>query len=146
VGSQGFVFNAADGWLLPAKPFPPAALQLQDVAKQGRLGPLSLEIPAGEFLAIVGPSGAGKSSLLKAIVDLPGSYDSGTVAIVPQSATGDPPTIGYVAQQNVLYPDLTVLQTLRYAAQLRGRAASDSELRQLLMRLDVPVRCFDTCI
>lgn len=43
------------------------------------IGPISLEIAAGECLALMGPSGAGKSLLLRAIVDLDPS--SGNVMV-----------------------------------------------------------------
>src|SRR5262245_1591559 len=43
------------------------------------IGPISLEIAAGECLALMGPSGAGKSLLLRAIVDLDPS--SGNVKV-----------------------------------------------------------------
>jgi len=42
------------------------------------LGQLSLELNAGESLAIVGPSGVGKSTLLNILAGLDGDFD-GTV-------------------------------------------------------------------
>lgn len=45
-------------------------MQLQDVAENNRLGPLSAEIRAGEILHLVGPNGAGKSTLLARMAGL----------------------------------------------------------------------------
>jgi putative ABC transport system ATP-binding protein len=65
-----------------------AAVSLVDVVKRYRRGResvevlhhLNLDIPAGEFVAIMGPSGSGKSTLLNLIggLDRP---DSGTVTV-----------------------------------------------------------------
>jgi iron complex transport system ATP-binding protein len=47
------------------------SIELRDVVvrRRGRaiLGPLSLDLPAGEFLGVVGPNGAGKTTLLRAM-------------------------------------------------------------------------------
>lgn len=45
-------------------------MQLRNVAEQGRLGPLSACVAAGEILHLVGPNGAGKSTLLTRMAGL----------------------------------------------------------------------------
>jgi ABC-type multidrug transport system ATPase subunit len=54
------------------------ALRIERLATE-LIGPISLDIAAGECLALMGPSGAGKSLLLRAIVDLDPS--TGNIAI-----------------------------------------------------------------
>ncbi|GKV39340.1 hypothetical protein SLEP1_g47122 [Rubroshorea leprosula] len=74
----------------------------------------------GELLAMLGPSGSGKTTLLTALAGrLPGKL-SGTITYNgrPFSSSMKRKT-GFVAQDDVLYPHLTVLETLTYAALLR---------------------------
>ncbi|KAG9452693.1 hypothetical protein H6P81_005597 [Aristolochia fimbriata] len=76
----------------------------------------------GEMLAMLGPSGSGKTTLLTALGGrLPaGNHLTGTI-----SYNGRPfsdainRSIGFVTQDDVLYPTLTVTETLVYTALLR---------------------------
>lgn len=58
---------------------------------------ISLEIPAGETLAIVGPNGAGKSTLIKVALGLV-KPSKGQATIFGLSAGHNPKCIGYVPQ------------------------------------------------
>jgi ABC-2 type transport system ATP-binding protein len=98
-----------------------AVLQAQGLAKRyGRrpaLRNVSLELRAGELVALVGPNGAGKTTLLSILAGLLRS-DGGTVDRAPDD-------IGWVPQQAALYSKLTVRENLRLFARLeraRGRA------------------------
>ncbi|KAL7001284.1 ABC transporter G member 21 [Sarracenia purpurea var. burkii] len=74
----------------------------------------------GELLAMLGPSGSGKTTLLTALAGrLPGKI-SGKITYngLPFSSSVKRKT-GFVAQDDVLYPHLTVLETLVFAALLR---------------------------
>lgn len=76
---------------------------------------ISLDIRAGEFLAILGPSGCGKSTLLQATAGLLGiSHGSITVGGRPvgQGSRAGSPSIGYVFQEHRLLPWLTVAQNI----------------------------------
>uniref|UniRef100_A0A0D9WBN1 ABC transporter domain-containing protein n=1 Tax=Leersia perrieri TaxID=77586 RepID=A0A0D9WBN1_9ORYZ len=82
----------------------------------------------GELLAIVGPSGAGKSTLLEILAGrLHAAADKSTLLLngAPATAADLRRVSGYVTQRDVLYPLLTVRETLRFSARLR-RAASGS--------------------
>jgi ABC-type multidrug transport system ATPase subunit len=74
----------------------------------------------GELLAMLGPSGSGKTTLLTALAGrLPGKV-SGTITYNGQAFSSSMKRkTGFVPQDDVLYPHLTVLETLTYAALLR---------------------------
>ncbi|CAA0828827.1 ABC transporter G family member 21 [Striga hermonthica] len=74
----------------------------------------------GELLAMLGPSGSGKTTLLTALSGrLPGKV-SGSIKYngLPLSSSIKRKT-GFVTQDDVLYPHLTVLETLTYTARLK---------------------------
>lgn len=86
------------------------------------LDDISLTIHPREFVALVGTSGAGKSTLMKALSGV-NRAQQGQVLV-----NGDDlyqhfdlyrTMIGYVPQDDIIHKDLTVLDVLRYAAQLR---------------------------
>ncbi len=83
------------------------------------LSEITLQIPAGEFTAILGPSGCGKSTLLRIIagLDLP---TSGTV----QAATHRQ-NIAYVFQDAHLLPWRSVLRNVALPLELMGVTKSD---------------------
>jgi len=73
---------------------------------------LSLEVPRGEFLAILGSSGAGKTTLLRAIAGLL-QPRSGEIRIDGDNQTQKPPhlrDVAYVFQSGGWYDHLTVRQ------------------------------------
>lgn len=75
---------------------------------------VSLEIGAGERLAIIGENGAGKSTLMNMLVGHM-SPDSG------QISTRDGVNIGFVHQELALVPDLTVAENILLGRLPRGR-------------------------
>ena len=86
------------------------------------LGDVSFTLPESCFLAIVGPSGAGKSTLMKALTGFTPA-DKGTVLYngrdLYESIEELRPRIGYVPQDDILHPQLTVRRALGFAAELR---------------------------
>ncbi|MBA0773012.1 hypothetical protein Gotri_008317 [Gossypium trilobum] len=74
----------------------------------------------GELLAMLGPSGSGKTTLLTALGGRLTGKLSGTITYNgrPFSSSMKRKT-GFVSQDDVLYPHLTVLETLAYAALLK---------------------------
>lgn len=92
----------------------------------------SLEVGAGEIVALVGPSGCGKSTTLRLIAGLEPS-DGGTVAVAGRDVTALVPEkrdIGLVFQDYALFPSMTVEGNVRFGA--RDRSA-DSIARFLAM-------------
>jgi ABC transport system ATP-binding/permease protein len=84
------------------------------------LAQVSLVIEPGEFVAFIGESGSGKSTLMKALagVRVP---SEGTVTVNGAPIGRQLTDIGYVPQDEIVHPRLTVVEALRYAARLRLR-------------------------
>ncbi|MBL3552972.1 ATP-binding cassette domain-containing protein, partial [Rhodovulum sulfidophilum] len=88
------------------------ALRLERIGN-AVLGPLDLELAAGEAVALLGPSGAGKSTLLKIVAGL--LPHRGRVIFEGRDLTGLPPHrrgIGYMSQDLHLFPHLSVAGNL----------------------------------
>ncbi|RLM65653.1 ABC transporter G family member 5 [Panicum miliaceum] len=80
----------------------------------------------GELLAIVGPSGAGKSTLLEILAGRLSPSPPPDLLLIDGAATASADlrrVSGYVTQRDVLFPLLTVRETLLFSARLRLGAA-----------------------
>lgn len=85
------------------------------------LGSIDIDIPAGEFVAIVGPSGVGKTTLLGMVAGLDADY-AGAIRYDGASSAGPPAGMGIVFQEPRLMPWLTVGDNVRLAeAERRAR-------------------------
>jgi ABC-type multidrug transport system ATPase subunit len=97
------------------------------------LADVTFTLPENCFLAIVGPSGAGKSTLMKALTGFTPA-DKGTVLYngrdLYESIEELRPRIGYVPQDDILHPQLTVRRALGFAAELRFPSDVTKEERQ----------------
>ena len=98
------------------------------------LGPVSFTVPAGGRLAIVGPSGSGKTTLLRCLAGLEraddGSLRLGDLVAI-DGATQLPPDrrgLGLVFQDGALWPHMTALQHLTFAAPGLGNDAAQALL------------------
>ncbi|MEQ1896520.1 MAG: ABC transporter ATP-binding protein [Vicinamibacterales bacterium] len=104
------------------------------------LHPLTMTIPAGQFLAIVGPSGSGKSTLLGLLAGLD-APSSGEVVIDGTSITGlgedklarlRGKSIGFVFQFFHLVPSLTAFENVMVPMELAGHPDPEGRARTLL--------------
>jgi putative ABC transport system ATP-binding protein len=104
------------------------------------LADISLEVPAGQFLAVAGPSGSGKSTLLGLIAGLDRPTTGRiTVAGVLITELGEDElarfrrdTIGYVFQSYHLIPTLTALENVAVPLELAGEGGAAARARALL--------------
>ena len=89
---------------------------------------LDLSLPAGSWTCILGPSGVGKSTLLALIAGLSPPNAGGHIRI------SDPPDrpIAYMAQNDLLFPWLSVLENVLLGSRLRGEAADRERALSLL--------------
>jgi ABC-2 type transport system ATP-binding protein len=84
---------------------------------------ISLSVVPGQIYGLVGPDGAGKTTTLRLIC---GAFkpDHGSVSIggfnLQNQAEQAREMIGYLSQQFSLYEDLTVLENIRFLAEVRG--------------------------
>jgi ABC-type multidrug transport system ATPase subunit/pSer/pThr/pTyr-binding forkhead associated (FHA) protein len=104
------------------------------VGAQTILDDITLTIPPSRFVGIIGPSGAGKSSVLHAAAGLR-APTSGVVLVDGADIyeAGAAPSIGFVPQDDIVHPELTVHEALRYSALLRlPRGTPRSEMEKLL--------------
>jgi branched-chain amino acid transport system ATP-binding protein len=89
-----------------------------------------LELRRGELVGIIGPNGAGKSTLLKALFGLI-PVRSGTVELRGEDITGlkahtlVSKGIGYVPQNNNVFPSLTVEENLEMGIYLDAKRFSE---------------------
>lgn len=88
------------------------------------LGPLDLEIAAGEFVALVGPSGCGKTTLLGLLAGFL-RPSSGSVLVGGTEVRGPGPDRGVVFQQPNLYPWFTVRDNVALGPRLRGASRAE---------------------
>lgn len=80
---------------------------------------VSLEIKDGQIYGLIGPSGAGKTTLIKMIVGMEKS-DNGEIKIMQKKIPDLKilQSIGYMAQADSLYPDLTGEENLKFFSAL----------------------------
>jgi putative ABC transport system ATP-binding protein len=108
---------------------------------------ISLDIEAGEMIALVGPSGSGKSTLLNCLAGLD-EPDGGSVSVGGQRLTRRTEAerarlrasgIGILAQSANLLDHLSVAQNVGFARRIAGRSA-DGSASDLLARLGLEDR------
>jgi ABC-type multidrug transport system ATPase subunit/pSer/pThr/pTyr-binding forkhead associated (FHA) protein len=127
-----------------------AASGLRVLTPQGRviLDGISFALDEGSFLGVVGPSGSGKSTLVNALTGFrPASQ--GSVFFSGRDLYAEyehiRQLIGYVPQDDVLHMELTVAQTLEFAAELRfpsdvAKADREQRIAEVLDELGLQER------
>lgn len=86
---------------------------------------LSLRVPRGMILGLVGPSGAGKTTLVRLALGALAPQE-GTVETLGEPATAlrrrDLDRLGYLPQDPVLYPELSLRHNINMMASIHGMA------------------------
>ena len=80
---------------------------------------VSFDVPPGRITTVVGPSGCGKTTLLRLAAGLIGA-SSGTVFYNGAPVGGLNTGVGYVTQDNTLFPWLTALGNVEFPLAIRG--------------------------
>jgi NitT/TauT family transport system ATP-binding protein len=128
-----------------------AAITLRDVTKRfptagagiyTAISDVNLDIQPGEFCTIVGPTGCGKSTTLGLIAGLT-RPSSGTVAIDGKPVTGIGGGIGYVFQNDAVFPWKSVLDNVAAGPQYRGRSRKEARALAQEWIARVGLRGFD---
>ncbi|MGG3467902.1 ABC transporter ATP-binding protein [Neobacillus pocheonensis] len=87
--------------------------------KKPVLQDVNLTIPKGQLFGLIGPSGAGKTTLVKMIVGME-KADTGTIHVLDERMPNLAllQEIGYMAQSDALYVELTGEENLKFFASL----------------------------
>src|SRR5512134_3466439 len=89
---------------------------------------VSLEIPAGEIYGLVGADGAGKTTTMRLLVGAL-KADAGEVNIcgydINKQTEQARSQFGYLSQRFSMYEDLTVLENIRFFAEVRGLKSNE---------------------
>lgn len=91
----------------------------KEISKVKILDDISLEIEEGEILGLIGPSGSGKSTFIKSIIGME-KINKGEIFILGEKIPNRKvlQSIGYMAQADALYEDLTGKENLEFFAKI----------------------------
>lgn len=93
---------------------------------------LDLAVAAGEFVSLVGPSGCGKTTILSLLAGLL-APSRGTIEAAGSPVTGPSARIGYMLQQDYLFPWRTIRDNALLGFEIAGRRTADAERRVLAL-------------
>jgi mannopine transport system ATP-binding protein len=112
-----------------------ASVVVRDLVKS--FGPVkavngvSLEIGAGEFVALLGPSGSGKTTILMSIAGFE-TPDAGEILIEGRDVIPEPPhrrNVGMVFQRYALFPNMSVAENISFPLRMRKVPRADQVRR-----------------
>ena len=97
-------------------------------------GPLDVTLPAARWTCLLGPSGVGKSTLLRLLAGLEhaGAFQGQVTVSDGQPIAG---RVGFMAQNDLLMPWLSVLENTVLGARLRGEIPDLDRAHTLLSRV-----------
>ncbi len=120
------------------------AVQIENLTvrfgRQVVLPQLSVSLPAGQIIGLLGPSGSGKTTLVKSILGL-NQFQQGRIAVFdkPVPSLEALSLLGYMAQSDALYEDLSALDNLLFFGRLYGLRGKQAKTRaqELLAFVDL---------
>ncbi|WP_106767803.1 ABC transporter ATP-binding protein [Paenibacillus faecalis] len=86
---------------------------------------IHLNVLPGEFISLVGPSGCGKTTILSIIAGLL-QPSRGEVKVYGHTVNGPSPEVGYMLQQDYLFPWRTILDNSLIGLELTGQLSDES--------------------
>lgn len=100
---------------------------------------ISFKMEEGEFISIIGPSGCGKSTILSIIAQIL-TQTEGNVYIKEQNIMQSSVRIGYMLQQDYLFPWKTIIDNVLIGPKINETITSNTmgEVKQLLDDVDLP--------
>src|SRR5262245_61875034 len=103
-------------------PTPASAIRVKDLWKRygsvEAVRGVSLDVNEGEIFGLIGPDGAGKTTTFQIIAGVM-EAGSGAAEVFGRPAREMRAQTGYLTQTFSLYPDLTVMENIRYIGSLR---------------------------
>ena len=105
-------------------------------------------IDQGEIVGLLGHNGAGKTTIMKMLTGYL-EPSSGRVLVDGVDVAEQPKVVqrslGYLSESLPLYPEMTVVDYLEYAAELRGVAPNDqaTAVREAIEATELEVKAFD---
>ncbi|MGF3105609.1 ABC transporter ATP-binding protein [Rossellomorea sp. DUT-2] len=119
-------------------------IQLNGLSKsfgsQEVLKNVSLNIPKGDIYGLLGPSGSGKTTLIKLMIGLE-TPSTGSVTFKGNKLKAKDlyPTIGYMAQSDALYDELTAKENLSFMASLYGlkKPKRNEQIEKVMTTVDL---------
>jgi putative spermidine/putrescine transport system ATP-binding protein len=112
-----------------------ATVELQDLHRAfgttRALDGMSLDIAAGEFVALLGPSGCGKTTALRVLAGFE-RQDRGRVLVDGRDISSVPPQkrdMGMVFQSYSLFPNMSALDNVAFGLRMRRKGAQERRRR-----------------
>lgn len=113
---------------------------VEKFGKQTVLRNINFQVPQGRIIGLIGPSGAGKSTIIKVILGME-VPDSGQTTIFNQKMPNRKllGKIGYVAQSDALYEQLTGRENLQFYADMKEltKTAAAQQIKHVTQVVDL---------